>query len=69
MRKVPIKQEYEEYYIYLEELRLSGETNMWGATPYLVCRYNLDTVRANEILFSWIDNYDELAEKYQWRNK
>lgn len=67
MRKVPIKQEYEEYYIYLEELRLSGETNMWGATPYLVHRYGLDEVRANEILFSWIDNYEELAEKYQWR--
>lgn len=67
MRKVPIKQEYEEYYIYLEELRLSGETNMWGATPYLVYRYDLDEVRANEILFSWIDNYEELAEKYQWR--
>jgi len=30
-----INEEWIEYYVYLEELRQSGETNMFGATPYL----------------------------------
>ena len=29
-----IKEEWYEYYVYLEELRQSGETNMLGASPY-----------------------------------
>ena len=30
-----IKEEWTEYYVFLEELRQSGVTNMFGATPYL----------------------------------
>jgi len=45
-----------EYYKYLEELRESGETNMWGATPYLMRRFGVDRKKASEILLAWIDS-------------
>lgn len=47
-----------KYWIYLEKLRRSGETNMWGASPYLQKEFGLDKYTANSILTEWIKNYD-----------
>ena len=58
-----INEEWIEYYVYLEELRQSGETNMFGATPYLREEFGLGRREAIKILGSWMDNYDELIEK------
>ncbi len=58
-----INEEWIEYYVYLEELRKSGVTNMFGATPYLREEFGLGRREAINILGSWIDNYDELIEK------
>ena len=58
-----INEEWIEYYVYLEELRQSGETNMFGATPYLREEFGLGRREAINVLGSWMDNYDELIEK------
>ena len=47
-----------KYWIYLEELRKSGVTNMFGATPYLMNEFNLDEKEAAKILADWMHNYN-----------
>lgn len=52
--KAPNESE-QKYYDYLEELRQSGDTNMWGATPYLLREFDkLSLDRATEIHLDWI---------------
>jgi len=58
-----INEEWTEYYVYLEELRESGVTNMFGATPYLREEFDLGRKEAMKILSSWMENYDELISK------
>ena len=58
-----INEEWTEYYMYLEELRESGVTNMFGATPYLREEFDLGRKEAMKILSSWMENYDELISK------
>ena len=58
-----IKEEWYEYYVYLEELRQSGETNMFGASPYLQAEYGLNPREARRVLGNWIENYDELVKR------
>lgn len=47
-----------KYWIYLEELRQSGETNMYGATPYLMREFDLSNDEAKKILLDWMKNYN-----------
>jgi hypothetical protein len=47
-----------KYWIFLEELRKSGITNMYGATPYLQQEFNLSFEEAAEILADWMENYN-----------
>ena len=65
--KNPINHDWNEYYEMLESIRISGITNMWGATPYLAQLANIDEKLASQVLCSWITNYDELAEFFDWR--
>ena len=58
-----IKEEWYEYYVYLEELRQSGVTNMFGAGPYLQKAYGLNPREARKVLDSWMESYQELLEK------
>ena len=58
-----INEEWTEYYVFLEVLRQSGVTNMFGATPYLREEFGLGRRDAIKILSSWMDNYEELIEK------
>ena len=46
------------YWNYLEELRRSGVTNMYGAAPYLMEEFDLDKNEAREILADWMKNYN-----------
>jgi hypothetical protein len=66
--KSTVKPEWEEYYKTLERIRKSGITNMFGAAPYLreLCP-ELSRVESNEVLANWMNNYDELNEKYGWQ--
>ena len=66
--KYTIREDWEEYYQVLENIRESGITNMFGAAPYLkeLCP-ELSHKLAQAILVNWIKNYDELNKKYNWR--
>lgn len=53
--------EHQKYFDYLEKLRQSGATNMYGAAPYLQeefpeLRYDRD--KAKEILLAWIKTFE-----------
>ena len=63
-----INVEWTEYYEALEQIRLSGVCNMWGASTYLKEFYpELSHDTCKEILCSWISNYSELAFRFGWR--
>ena len=47
-----------KYWIYLENLRRSGITNMYGASPYLAAAFGLDEREARKILVDWMQNYN-----------
>lgn len=50
----------EKYFSYLERLRHSGVTNMYGARPYLQQEFPElanDPKRASEILKVWMNSY------------
>jgi hypothetical protein len=49
-----------EYYNYLEKLRKSGDTNMFGAVAYLLKEFpELSKEEALEILVTWINSQIE----------
>lgn len=45
---------------YLDELRDSGETNMFGAGPYLEARFGFDSREAREWLVRWMQAFGEM---------
>lgn len=47
-----------KYWIYLENLRRSGETNMYGAAPWLEAAFGLSRREAIKILSDWMRNYN-----------
>ena len=52
------KNECQKYFDYLERLRQSGETNMYGAAPYFPeLRYAPE--RARKILLAWFGTFRE----------
>lgn len=51
--------EYEEYFEFLDELRESGVTNMFGARPYLENEFDLSKEEASKILKLWMQTFSE----------
>jgi hypothetical protein len=49
----------EKYYTYLDSLRESGETNMFGATSYLMDEFDLEKKEAMAILGDWMKTFSE----------
>lgn len=47
-----------KYWIFLEQLRRSGATNMYGAAPYLQKAFGVSHDRAVKILADWMRNYN-----------
>ena len=47
----------EELFDYLEALRESGVTNMYGAGEYLEYKYELNSDDANTILLQWMKEF------------
>ena len=46
-----------KYWLYLEDLRVSGVTNMYGAVPYLTQAFpELSVIEATDILVDWMHN-------------
>ena len=66
--KYPIREDWEEYYKTLENIRRSGICNMFGASPYLkaLCP-ELSSSEASNILCNWMHNYSVLSEKHGWQ--
>ena len=49
-----MRKEYKEF---LDNLRESGTTNMFGAAPYLMEEFLLDKYEAREILLEWMKTF------------
>ena len=47
----------QEHSDYLIALRDSGETNMWGAAPYIQREFNVTYQEAKQILIEWIQSF------------
>lgn len=45
------------YFDFLENLRESGVTNMFGAVPYLMDEFLIDKSEALDILGRWMETY------------
>ena len=61
-----VKDQNQKYFDYLDRLRESGETNMWGAVPYLQREFpelGFDKERAREIHSAWMTSFKEDSEK------
>ena len=44
---------------YLDALRDSGATNMFGAAPYLVEEFGVNRHEAKNLLFTWMKTFEE----------
>lgn len=47
----------DEHLEYLDELRESGATNMFGACPYVEREFGLETDAARKVLSYWMDTF------------
>ena len=52
----------DEHYDYLMYLRDTGETNMWGAAPYLQREFGLSYEDSKAILVEWIKSFERVEE-------
>ena len=51
---------------YLERLRQSGVTNMFGACPYLERRFKISHRDASDVLSTWLQHYADITERKGW---
>ncbi len=51
--------EMAEFYEFLDDLRESGETNMFGACPYLENEFGFDGRTARGLLKMWMATFDK----------
>jgi len=52
-----------EVFIYLEELRESGITNMFGAHQYVMEDFEVSKAMAIKLVKTWMDNYNNKENK------
>jgi len=45
--------------LFLDTLRESGVTNMWGATPYIEQRFGVNYEEAKQFLVTWMETFGE----------
>ena len=45
--------------IFLDALRVSGKTNMFGATPHIQKRFNVTKYDAQRFLLKWMETFNE----------
>lgn len=62
-----IREDWDEYYQALEDIRVSGIVNMFGAAPYLAEYCDIDEKLARQVLANWMHNYSKLSEMFNWR--
>ena len=44
---------------FLDALRISGKTNMVGATPYIQKRFGINKYDAQRFLLKWMESFNE----------
>ena len=49
----------EEHFQYLDDLRESGATNMWGAAEYLMNEMDVPRLDAKKYLVHWMETFTE----------
>lgn len=49
-----------EYFEFLDDLRKSGEINMYAAAPYLQEYFGLSVLTAREICKKWRDTFNDM---------
>ena len=49
----------EHVFEFLDELRESGATNMYGASPYIREAFDVTRYEANRLLTKWMETYSE----------
>jgi hypothetical protein len=49
----------QEVFMFLDELRSTGITNMFGAAPYIQEFFGVDRKAARELLNEWMATFDE----------
>ena len=47
-----------KYWVFLEKLRRSGKTNMFGAAPYVELEFGVSHEEAIKIVGDWMKNYN-----------
>lgn len=52
-------QQEQEVFEYLNELRISGITNMFGATPFIEADFGVTRKEAMRLLSLWMENFNE----------
>lgn len=52
-----------QYFEHLDRLRESGETNMYGAAPYLVDEFGIHKSDARAILARWMETFSERQQE------
>jgi len=58
----------DEYLEYLDSLRESGETNMFGAGRWLENAFDLSRPEAREVLSYWMESFNvNILMKLKWR--
>ena len=70
LKRKEAKMKYEEkYYEYLDGLRESGVTNMFGAAPYLVNQFHeLDEALAKKVLTDWMETFSKRHPRKEGEN-
>ena len=53
----------QECFEFLDELRESGATNMYGAAPYLVKEFGIPKMLAYRILDDWMESFAKRQEE------
>lgn len=59
----------EEVYNFLDNLRDSGITNMFGAVPFISEMFEVSSETAKQLLKSWMETYSERKANTQKRRE
>ena len=44
---------------FLDDLRESGDTNMWGAGSYVQAEFDVDKNAARDLVLEWMETFEE----------
>lgn len=58
-----------EVFQFLNELRGSGSTNMFGARPYIMAEFEMEPAEAKTMLMLWMDNFNAAGDYWEINDK